>query len=106
MKHEKVGRPPSPLTPFNIAVTFEQRGDGGLRAYSDMVPGFVLSHSDPAAVMADVGPVLEVILSEMLGTAVKVQRLPDVDKLLRDDGEPAMPAHLCHQNYFGAPAVQ
>jgi hypothetical protein len=37
-----------------IVVTFERRADGGLRAHSDDVPGFVLSHSDQAAVRSDV----------------------------------------------------
>ena len=61
-----------------IVVSFERRDDGGLRAYSNDVPGFVLSHSDPLAVIKDVAPVLERILSAMWGVAVKAAPLPHV----------------------------
>jgi hypothetical protein len=50
------------MAPQKITVTFEHRDDGGLRAYSNDVPGFVLSHSDPAKVLADIKPALEGIL--------------------------------------------
>jgi hypothetical protein len=53
--------------PAKVVVTFEHRGDGGLRAYSDDVPGFVLSHADSVAVLDDVKPALEGILSHMFG---------------------------------------
>ena len=65
-----------------ITVTFEERPDGGLRAYSDDVPGFVLSHSDPQAVMDDVKPALEAILSEMLDAEVVVDELNELADVL------------------------
>lgn len=55
-----------------ISVVFENRSDGGLRVYSDDVPGFILSHPDSSAVMRDVEPALETIVGEMLGYPVKV----------------------------------
>jgi hypothetical protein len=48
---------------IKIIVHFEGREDGGLKAYSDDLAGFVLSHSDPNAVLKDVKPALERILS-------------------------------------------
>jgi hypothetical protein len=39
---------------MKVVIFFEDHEDGGLRAYSDDVPGFVLSHSDRGAVLADV----------------------------------------------------
>jgi hypothetical protein len=60
---------------FKVVVTLEQRSDGGLRAYSDDVPGFVLSHSDPSAVLSDVRPALETILSHMFEGPVEVCEL-------------------------------
>src|SRR6266516_4002534 len=63
-----------PLSDYvKIVVVFEPRADGGLRAYSDDVPGFVLSHSDPVAVLADVKSALEGILSHMYGTTLIVE---------------------------------
>ena len=61
--------------PAKIVVSFERRADGGLRAYSDDVPGFVLSHSDSQAVLDDVKPALEEILSHMFGGHVVVEEL-------------------------------
>lgn len=65
-----------------IAVIFERREDGGLRAYSNDVPGFVLSHTDVHGLCADIKPALEMILSEMLGVAVTVE--PLMANLLND----------------------
>lgn len=55
-----------------IVVHFSRREDGGLRAWCDDVPGFVLSHRDAQAVMDDVEPALETILSSMHGKPVAV----------------------------------
>lgn len=48
---------------MRITLCLERREDGGLRVWSDDVPGLVLSHSDAEKVMADVIPALELILS-------------------------------------------
>ena len=42
-------------------IIIERREDGGLRVYSDDIPGLILSHSDPRKVLADIAPALEVI---------------------------------------------
>ena len=76
---------------FKVTVHLERREDGGLRAYSDDVPGFVLSHSDPKAVMADIKPALEHILSHMLEGKVVVQKLIP---LAKEASQPEVPAGL------------
>jgi len=45
-----------------ITLKFQDREDGGLRVWSDDVPGLVLSGPDPVAVIGDVGPALSVLL--------------------------------------------
>ena len=55
-----------------ISVVFEKRSDGGLRVYSDDVPGFMLSHLDADAVSADVMPALEAIIGAMMKQPVTV----------------------------------
>lgn len=55
-----------------IWVTFEKRPDGGLRVSSPDVPGFRLSHSNPALVTADIIPALETIIGEFIGRPVRV----------------------------------
>lgn len=59
-----------------ISVIYERRPDGGLRVYSDDVPGFVLSHPDASLVERDIIPALEVIISEMRGQKVRVRLAP------------------------------
>jgi hypothetical protein len=63
--------------PARVTVIFERREDGGLAAYGNGVPAFVLSHSDPKAVLADVIPALEGILSHVHGTSVVIERLAE-----------------------------
>ena len=67
-----------------IVVSLEPREDGGLRAYSDDVPGFVLSHSDADGVLADVKPTLEIILSALFNVPVSVSELASVRELVED----------------------
>lgn len=55
-----------------IRVVFEDREDGGLRVFSNEVPGFALSHPDAEAVLQDVQPALEMIISALMGTPVTV----------------------------------
>ena len=86
--------------PFSIEVKFEHREDGGLRAYCDHVPGFVISNADADLVIAEVPPVLEVILSGMLGTPVKVTPTVDVAEML-GRADPMLPAYMCDRVYMG-----
>lgn len=60
---------------LKITVHVQQRRDGGLRVWSDDVPGLVLSHRDPERVWADIAPALQTILSEKYGCAVEVSPL-------------------------------
>jgi hypothetical protein len=92
---------PPPSDYVKVVVLFERREDGGLRAYSDDVPGFVLSHSDPASVLADVKPALEGILSHMYGEKVIVEELPRLRETLTQAGvierEPTEREYVTHR---------
>jgi hypothetical protein len=92
----------APPLPMKIEVQFEPRPDGGLRAYCPGVPGFVLSHADPEAVKNDVGPVLEVMLSAMMGVPVTVRPMVDVADIVHRSGE-APSASFAHRDYVGTP---
>lgn len=72
--------------PFKVVVCFEQRPDGGLRAWSDDVPGLVLSHTDVDGVLEDVTEALKVILSHRLSADVDVQPLPNIRDALESNG--------------------
>lgn len=87
---------------MKIEVKFERREDGGLRAYADGLPGFVLSNRDPDLVLADIPPVLEVMLTAILGTRVAVLPMVDVSDVIDPEAH-KMPAHLCNREYVGTP---
>jgi len=71
---------------FKLTVCFEARPDGGLRAYSDDVPGLVLSSPDIEGVLEDVTEVLRVILSERLNADIEVVPLANIREVLEDNG--------------------
>ena len=52
-----------PEKPFKATVTIERRPDGGLRVWSDDLPGLVLSHTNEDMVFAD----LPIAVKEMFG---------------------------------------
>lgn len=71
---------------FKLTVCFESRPDGGLRAWSDDVPGLVLSHSDVDGVLEDVTEVLKVILSERFNADFDVKPLSNLREALENNG--------------------
>jgi hypothetical protein len=68
-----------------ITVSLERRTDGGLRAWSDDVPGFVLSNPDSSVVLDAIESTLEFILSSMWGVRVSAKCLPTLSDLAEDD---------------------
>jgi len=67
---------------LKVTVHFDRRDDGGLSVWSDDLPGLHLSHSDPSRVIDDVKPVLEGLLTNMLGERVSVEPLVDIREAL------------------------
>lgn len=45
-----------------VTLTFARRPDGGLRIYSDTLPGLVLSGANAPAVLGDLGPAIQGLL--------------------------------------------
>lgn len=60
---------------FKVVLNLERRKDGGVRVWSDDVPGLVLSGRDEAEVVKDIQPALEAILSARLHCHVTAHRL-------------------------------
>ncbi len=82
---------------LKVIVKLQRRRDGGLRAWSDDVPGLVLSGDDPELVLADIGPALQVILSDMLGCEVQTSLLvPEQNMLIHPS------SGRVNNNRFGA----
>ena len=85
---------------FVLHVRFQDRDDGGLRAFCDNVPNFFLSHSDREKVLADVEPALQTILSAMYGLQMRVTRLPEMEEAL--DHQMVIAATYQQGSYLGA----
>ena len=90
-----------------IAVTLQPREDGGLRVYSDDVPGFVLSHPNPRDVLADLKPALELMLSDLLKARVSVAELRSVRERIEGTtgSDDSPPTEVVTRVYLGLPAA-
>jgi hypothetical protein len=67
---------------IKITVHFERRDDGGLRIWSDDLPGLNLSHRDPVLALDDVKFALEGLITDMLGERVSVEPLVGIREAL------------------------
>lgn len=97
---------PSDLA-VKVSVIFESRADGGLRAYSDDVPGFVLSNPCCDVVLSGVEPTLETILSHMFETRMRVTLLRDLQEIRDGLKEIGMIPDFQHskREYVSQPAL-
>jgi len=86
---------------LKVTVTFERREDGGLRVYSDDVPGFVLSGPNPHAVLDDVVPALTALFEHNKG--MNVQFGPIVEVLAELEANGFIPAHGSVEREYVAP---
>jgi hypothetical protein len=67
---------------IKITVHFERREDGGLRVWSDDLPGLHLSHRNPELVLDDVRRAIGVLLTDKLGERVSVEPLVGIREAL------------------------
>jgi hypothetical protein len=93
-------------TAIRVTVTIERREDGGLYVYSDDLPGFVLSHLDAHAVLADIEPALSVFLSHKFGGEVTIKPSIGLREALIRDGmiEPEPCSRVTKRDYVGIAA--
>ena len=93
-------------TVVSVTVTIERREDGGLYVYSDDVPGFVLSHLDAHAVLADIEPALSVFLSDKLDRKIIAKEVTNLRELLIRDGaiNPVPQAAITKRDYVALAA--
>lgn len=73
---------------FKIVLKIQRRADGGVRIWSDDVPGLVLSNKDPQKVLDDIKPALEAILSEAMGCQITAHALHRFPHLAKPAAEP------------------
>ena len=56
-----------------VTVTMEDRGDGGLRVYSDDLPGLILSGADRTAVASKIAPAIQALFEHKGFSSVTVR---------------------------------
>jgi hypothetical protein len=56
--------------PMNIEVKIERRSDGGIRVFSDNLPGLILSHKNGKDVLSDMPLVVQQLLPEQVGASL------------------------------------
>lgn len=64
-----------PESALKVIVQFAKREDGGIRAWSDDVPGLVLSSNNIEGLLDDIRSAIEVILGHQLGCKVSARPL-------------------------------
>jgi hypothetical protein len=84
---------------FKVTVHFDRRADGGLRVWSDDVPGLVLSSADVDGAIEDVPVAIRVILSHMLCADVDVRPLTNIREALEANGIIARQPQLGAREY-------
>jgi hypothetical protein len=88
-----------PASYLKVAVTCQLREDGGLRIWSDDVPGLLLSGPDPDAVLADVIPALAALFKHNRGMDVQFGPLGTADMV----DAPALPIANHEIREYAAP---
>jgi hypothetical protein len=89
--------------PIKIIVHFETREDGGLRVWSDDLPGLNLSHRNPALVLDDVPSAIAGLITDLLGERVTVEPLVGIQEALKDGAESDLSAPNGVREYVSRP---
>lgn len=71
---------------IKVAVDFQTREDGGLRATSPDVPGLFLSGEDPDAILRDAGPAIEHLFKVNMGLDLEMHPLTSAREYLETRG--------------------
>lgn len=61
---------------WKVNVTMECREDGGLRVYSDDLPGLILSGRDPRKVAADIPTAIQILMDYKNQNAAASSKVP------------------------------
>lgn len=66
---------------MKVTITLEDREDGGLRVYSDDLPGLILSHSDRTKVGSDIVPAIDALIAHRRSAALAALAEADAELL-------------------------
>jgi hypothetical protein len=80
-----------------VTVTLQSREDGGLRVYSDDLPGLILSGSDRGHVVSKIAPAIQVLFERKGYRQVLVRPAKALSELLHLDGKRHVDMEVMHE---------
>src|SRR5438270_403102 len=89
----------SDVTVTVLTVTLEDRDDGGLRVYSDDLPGLILSGEDKQAVCEAIAPAITAIFSRQGLEGVVVRPATPISEVLKRKSPRELNVHVQHQQF-------
>jgi hypothetical protein len=82
-----------------LTVTLEDREDGGLRVYSDDLPGLILSGPNKPAVFESIPQAIQVLFSHRGFEGVTVRHATPLAEVLKRESPRDMDVHVQHQQF-------
>lgn len=83
-----------------VTVTLEDREDGGLRVYSDDLPGLILSGSDRNSVGTKIAPAIQALFEHKGFKGVIVRAAQPLSAVLQQASPRDMDVHIHHEQQF------
>src|SRR5580704_15139118 len=94
---EQMTQPQALLTV--VTVTLEDRGDGGLRVYSDDLPGLILSGSNRESVADKIAPAIQALFAHKGCRGVIVRAAQPLSAVLQKASPRDMDVHVHHEQF-------
>jgi hypothetical protein len=82
-----------------VNVTLEDREDGGLRVYSQNLPGLILSGRSREAVWSNIAPAISALLERSGVTTVAVYSTRPLDDVLASRSPRELDLHVLHEQF-------
>jgi len=82
-----------------VSVTLEDREDGGLRVYSDELPGLILSGSDRNLVGSRIAPAIQALFEYKGFSNVRVRPARPLNDVLQKVSPRNMDMHVHHEQF-------
>jgi len=82
-----------------LTATLEDRAGGGLRVYSEDLPGLILSGSDKHTVLESIAPAIKAIFEHRGIHGVTVRHATPLAEVLKRESPRDMDMHIQHQQF-------
>jgi len=83
-----------------VTVTLADREDGGLRVYSDDLPGLILSGNTKQDVLAKTAPAIQALFEHKgIGRVISVRAAKPLSEVFKSASPRAMDLHIQHEHF-------